>query len=77
MRKSVQGHLKKARSRIENKMSEDRRKMKLRERLETKRSQTLPVLRKVHPKVPTDEGDLECLRSALERMGCVGLLDVS
>lgn len=58
-------------------MSEgDRTKMKLRERPETRSSRVLPMLRKVQPEIPTDEGEIEQLRESLGRMGCVGLLNV-
>lgn len=49
--------------------------MRLRGRAKTKSTRALSTLCKVHLEVPVDEGELERLREALGRMGCVGLLE--
>ena len=63
------------RDRFPDRMSEERFKMKLRDRPEPKGTRSIPALRKVQPHIPASELELGVLRGHLDRMGCAGLLD--
>ena len=56
-------------------MSEEKFRMKLRDRPEPKGTRSLPALRKVQACIPASELEVEVLKGHLDRMGCVGLLD--
>lgn len=45
-------------------------------RMKLRSTRTLPVLRKVQPKIPVDEEELKELWIGLGRMGCAELLEV-